>query len=60
MDNKDFNITNYTIMELEDILALSYPYNVDDINSSKQQLCSKVLSDSNIGSSRVTSESLIE
>jgi len=49
MDNKDFNITNYTIMELEDILALSYPYNVDDINSSKQQLCSKVLSDSNIG-----------
>lgn len=48
MDTIDLNISNYSVNELEDLLSLTTNYNVNMIQFQKNDLQTKVMSDSSI------------
>lgn len=50
METINLDINEYTDKEIEDILTLEYPYQYEDINSSKQNLLSKLTQDTGVDS----------
>jgi hypothetical protein len=48
MDNFDLNINNYSVSELEELLALGKQYNPQDIRYNKDNICMKIVNDDTI------------